>query len=85
MVCTIALEPLRHGRIARGHAVRGVAAGGAVAWLHTLRSMSAMASSVIVVASFALVALLGIAGVAALFWITRRPSAGSPQGSDSGD
>jgi hypothetical protein len=47
--------------------------------------MPAMLSGVIVVAAFGLVAVLGIAAVAALFRVTRQPAADSPPGSESGD
>jgi hypothetical protein len=47
--------------------------------------MSAMLSGVIVVAAFGLVAAFGIAGVAALFLVTRRPVADSEHGSESAD
>jgi len=40
---------------------------------------------VIVVAAFGLVAVLGVAAVAALFLVTRQPAAESPAGSESGD
>jgi hypothetical protein len=44
-----------------------------------------MLSGVIVVAAFGLVAVLGIAAVAALFRVTRRPTADPTRGSESGD
>ena len=47
--------------------------------------MPAMLSGVIVVAAFGLVAVLGIAAVAALFRVTGQPAADSPAGSESGD
>lgn len=47
--------------------------------------MPAMLAAVIVVAAFGLVAVLGIAAVAALFRVTRQPAADSPSGSESGD
>jgi len=47
--------------------------------------MSAMLSGVIVVAAFGLVAVLGVAAVAALFRVTRQPAADSSSGSESGD
>ena len=59
--------------------------GQAVAGLPRLRTMSAMLSGVIVVAAFGLVAVLGVAAVAALFRVTRQPAADSSRGSESGD
>ncbi|HTZ93853.1 MAG TPA: hypothetical protein VMB74_15785 [Streptosporangiaceae bacterium] len=47
--------------------------------------MSAMLCGVIVVAAFGLVAVFGIAGVVALFRVTRRPVADSDPGSESAD
>jgi hypothetical protein len=47
--------------------------------------MSATLSSVIVVAAFGLVAILGLGLVVALFLLTRVPAADSPRGSRDGD
>jgi hypothetical protein len=65
---------VRHTRRGTGRAADG---------MPTLRTMSALLG-VIVVAGFGLVVVLGIAAVAALFRVTRRP-ADSPRGSESGD
>jgi hypothetical protein len=83
--------PAKKGVAAQGCAAPGRVhpgrrgTGHGVGRLPRLRTMSAMLSGVIVVAAFGLVAVLGIMAVAALFRVTRQPSADSSRGSESGD